>query len=82
MKISDFLKGTLKYDEMGQDIWLVEEDGNHQKIVDLRGWGRIQYLFKLPNGELETETAAKFQDELGQWIVDALMEKLEREKQA
>ncbi len=80
MEVASFLKGTFKYDEMGQYIWLVEADGNHQKIADLRGWGAIQNLFKSHNGQIDLGKAAEFQDVLGKWIVDALAEKLERER--
>ena len=49
-------------------------------IADLRGWGAIQNLFKLKGGAIDFEKAEKFQDDLGQWIADAINEKLEREK--
>ncbi len=74
--LTDFLKGKFKYDEMGAYIWLVEPNGNHQKIADIRGWGGIQNLFKDKDGLVDTDAAAKFQDELGQFIVSALTEKL------
>lgn len=78
-KLTDFLKGKFKYDNIGQYIWLVEPNGNHQKIADLRGWGAIQNLFKLSGGKIDIEKAEKFQDDLGKWVTEALQEKLERE---
>lgn len=79
MKVTDFLKGKFKYDEMGQYIWLVQEDGNHQKIADLRGWGAIQQFFRLTDKTIDTKKAEAFQDELGKWIAQTLQEKLELE---
>jgi hypothetical protein len=80
MKIDDFLKGEFKYDNYGQYIWLVKPDGNMQKIADLRGWGAIQNLFKDKAGKIDMDEAGKFQDEIGQWIADALNEKLNKSK--
>jgi hypothetical protein len=77
--ISDFV-GTAKYDQMGQMIFGVQSDGNNQLLADLRGWGAIQNLFMIKGGQIDTEKAENFQDELGQWIVDAINEKLERER--
>ena len=76
--VNGFLKGKFKYDNYGQYIWLVQPDGNHQKIADLRGWGAIQNLFKDKSGKIDMEEAAKFQDTLGEWIVDTLNEKLKQ----
>lgn len=77
--IADFI-GTAKYDQMGQMIFGVQSDGNNQLIADLRGWGAIQNLFMKKGGQIDVENAEKFQDNLGQWVVDAINEKLEREK--
>jgi hypothetical protein len=77
--ISDFV-GTAKYDQMGQMIFGVQSDGNNQLLADLRGWGAIQNLFKTKGGQIDVKKAEEFQDNLGQWIVDAINEKLEREQ--
>jgi len=74
--IKGFIGVKAKYDSMGQFIWGIDEKGNHQKLVDLRGWGAIQNLFKNSNGTINEEQAAKFQDELGEWITDAINTKL------
>lgn len=79
MKISDFFGVKVVYDDMGQFIWGVEKNGNHQKIADLRGWGAIQNLFKRKDHSINIEKAEKFQQDLGAWIVDAINEKLQRE---
>lgn len=80
MKPSDFIGEKAVYDEDGQFIWGVEKNGGYQKIADLRGWGAIQNLFKNPNGTIDEAAAMKYQDDLGKWIVDAINEKLERER--
>ena len=72
MKIHEYLKGKLKYDNNGQFIWLIQPNGNYQKFADLRGWGAIQNLFADKKGKINIEEAAKFQDDLGQWMVDVL----------
>ncbi len=56
-----------------------KNDGLHA-FLDVRGWGRIQNLHKEKGGSINMEAASKFQDEVGQWITDAINEKLEREK--
>lgn len=76
MKAEEFLKGKFKYDNYGQYIWLVQPNGHHQKIADLRGWGAIQNLFVNKDRAIDIKSAEKFQDELGEWLVTALNEKL------
>lgn len=80
MKVTDFIGVKATYDEDGQCIWAIDKDGGHQKLADLRGWGAIQNLFKTKGGLIDEEKAASFQDELGRWLVDAINEKLERER--
>lgn len=79
-KILEFFGVDVTYDKMGQYIWAVEKNGNHQKIADLRGWGAIQNLFKDKKGAVDFPAAGALQDELGQFFVDAIKEKLERER--
>ncbi len=80
MKVTDFIGVKATYDDYGQYIWAVYKDGGQQKLADLRGWGAIQNLFKTKGGLIDEEKAASFQDELGRWLVDAINEKLERER--
>ena len=80
MEVKDFLKGKFKYDDYGQYIWLVEKDGNHKKIADLRGWGAIQNLFKDNKGAVDFPKAEKFQADLGKWIEQTLNEKMSGDK--
>ena len=69
MKAEDFIGEKVTYDKMGQYIWGHKGDVI-QKIMDIRGWGAIQYLFS------DSEDAEKFQDDLGEWIADAINKKL------
>jgi hypothetical protein len=78
--IMNFIGTHAKYDQMGQMIFGVQADGNIQLLADLRGWGAIQNLFMFEGGHIDEKKAEAFQDNLGQWIVDAINEKLEKEK--
>ena len=62
----------VHYDNLGTCIWNREKDGGNQMIADIRGWGAIQNEFKT------NEEAEKFQDEVGEFIVEAIREKLAR----
>jgi hypothetical protein len=68
VKITKHIIGKVRLDEHGSGYFLDED--NHT-IAELRGWGRIQNLgLKDPD---------KFQDDVGNWIAEAINEKLERE---
>jgi hypothetical protein len=70
MKIEKWLSNVY-YDEYGTHIWNREDkDGGSQLIAEIRGWGRLQNEFKTE------EEAAKFQDEVGKFIVEAIKEKI------
>jgi len=79
VKVSDFIGEKATYDESGQMIFGVDKKGGLQLIADVRGWGAIQNLFKNSDGTIKAE-ASKFQDELGEWLAEAINDKLEREK--
>jgi hypothetical protein len=54
----------------GNKIWNKEQDGGSQLVAELRGWGA---LLK----EFETMTEAEqFQDKVGEFIVQAIKEKI------
>lgn len=80
MKVSDFIGKEASYDEYGQIIWGKDNNDKLQMIADVRGWGAIQHLFMNGKGELDEVKATKFQDDLGRWIVEAINEKLARER--
>jgi hypothetical protein len=78
MKIIDFIDGKVTYDNYGQYFWVNDANEGQQMLAELRGWGRIQNMFK-DKGKYDLDAAEKFQDELGEWVASAINEKLERE---
>ena len=56
------IKYPVKYDNMGTYIF----DADNHMVLMIRGWGRLQYL---PEAEEK-------QDEIGQFVADAINEKL------
>jgi len=83
MKISDFIGEKATYESIGQTIWGHNKEEGMQMLADLRGWGAIQNLFTDKKGafiENGLEKAEKFQDKLGQWIAEAINEKLKKER--
>jgi tRNA nucleotidyltransferase/poly(A) polymerase len=71
MKIEEWLKDA-RYDDEGMSI-MAGDRANHY-IADLRGWGKLLYLFPTH------DDALKFQDSVGEFIVQAIIEKLERKE--
>ena len=69
MKPEDFIGDSVRYCPLGQHLYGRTSEGEHL-IGEVRGWGNIQYLFK--SGDAE-----HFQDELGEWIADAINMKLQ-----
>ena len=78
MKITDFIDGKVTYDNYGQYFWINNSNEGQQMLAELRGWGKIQNMFK-SKGKYDLDSAEKFQDELGEWVASAINEKLERE---
>jgi hypothetical protein len=84
-----FIGDKVKYDEFGGGyIWGEHKNGSVEMIaqvdeptpeddyvLSIRGWGAIQNLCKTDNTYAE-----RFQDFMGQFIADAINEKMEREK--
>jgi hypothetical protein len=65
---------NVKYDaEAGTYIWNKEKDGSIQMIGEVRGCGALQHEFKTE------EEAENFQDEVGEFIAQAIREKVERD---
>lgn len=82
MKVKDFINGKVTYDKFGgQYFWINLPDGGSQMLAEMRGWGHIQNMFKRKEGDfVDEEEAGKFQDMVGDWIAEAINEKMEREK--
>ena len=85
--IHKFIGKSVYYDEYGGGyIWGKKKDcvemiaqvddiePDHDPVLSIRGWGAIQHLMK------EEGYAERFQDTMGEWIAEAINEKLEREK--
>ena len=77
MTIPEFIGENVTYDDHGQ----VVIGGNGDMLLKVRGYGSIQNLFKSMSGQVDDAKAAAFQDRLGQWITDAINEKLQRERE-
>jgi hypothetical protein len=62
----------------GSGMFFIQDDPKvgDKHIADIRGWGNIQYLFPKPEGGLDFDKAAEFQDSIGEFIADAINEKL------
>ena len=58
------IRYPVRYDSMGTTIL----DANNNKITDIRSWGRISYM----------KNPEKKQDLMGQFITDAINEKLNK----
>ena len=73
MTIQKWLK-NVKYDQYGGTyIWSEDEKEGCEMVATVRGWGALQRVFKTE------EEAAKFQDEVGEFITQAIREKVERD---
>jgi hypothetical protein len=85
--IHKFIGKKVYYDDYaGGYIWGDKKEGqemiaqvdepepDHDPVLSIRGWGAIQHLKDEPG------YAERFQDAMGQWIADAINEKLERER--
>jgi len=83
MNVTDFITGKVTYDkEGGQYFWINTPEGGIQMLAEMRGYGAIQNL-KKGKGAIDTLTvneANDFQDMVGNWIAEAINEKLEREQ--
>lgn len=78
MKVKDFINGKVSYDKDGQYFWVHGNINGIQMLAELRGWGAIQNMF-VKNGKIDVDTAGMFQDEIGEWIAQAINEKMERD---
>lgn len=80
INLVEFIGDKAFYDREAQMIFGVRADKGTQLLADVRGWGAIQNLFKNPDETIDLEKASEFQDALGEWLAEAINEKLQREK--
>jgi hypothetical protein len=71
MDVKDFIGKKVNYDKHGQMIF---GQNGRELILDVRGWGAIHTNKEIDNPE-------KFQDDLGEWIADAINQKLKAKSQ-
>lgn len=72
--IKEFLNGKVVYDK-GSNMFFVNGE---QMVLDMRGWGHIQNMFK-EGQKYDLDAAAEYQDRIGEFIAEAINEKMERE---
>lgn len=79
MEITDLINGKVEYDKFGgQYFWIKKPEGGSQMLAEMRGWGYIQNMF--PFTEFGQKQAANYQDEIGEFIAEAINELLKRYK--
>lgn len=76
MEVKDFINGNVTYDREGQYFWINTPEQGQQMLGELRGWGHIQNMFKDKKGNIDADAAGKFQDEVGEWVADAINKKM------
>lgn len=67
--VTDFINGPVIYDAAGTML-LIQRDEGVQVLADVRGWGSIANMFTSP------VEASDYQDKIGQFIADAINDKL------
>ncbi len=75
MTVQKWLKGVFLDEYSGTMIFSTPHEDNPkaiEHILDVRGWGSL-------SSEMGHEEAAKFQDKIAAFVVEAIKEKLERE---
>lgn len=79
-KITDLIDGKLIYIAEEQNIYIEDADGRIRLLLELRGWAPIQKLFSNKKGAVDFKEAGKFQDKIGEWVIDSLNESLNKIK--
>lgn len=81
--VQDFINGTVTYDPHGsQYFWINEPQGGVQMLAEMRGYGCLQNMAIKTGakGEEIMNVANAMQDKIGNWVAEAINEKLAREK--
>lgn len=77
MKITDLINGKVEHDKFGgKYFWIKGPEGGLQMLAEMRGWGHIQNMF--PKTEEGHKAAGEYQDKVGDFIAEAINEKIER----
>jgi len=80
MTVKDFINGKVTYDKDGQYFWVNTPEDGLQMLGEMRGYGCIMNMFKDEKGEIDDDAANNYQDKVGEWIAEAINEKMEREQ--
>lgn len=76
-QIKKYINGEVYYDPHGTYILIRQPEGGAQMLGEIRGWGRIQHMFKHPDGTIDYKTATEFQDAIGHFVANAVNTALE-----
>ena len=68
--LQDFIGNKFWYENA--TVFTIRENGHCQPLVDIRGFGAIQNLFKDNKGEVDLIAANNFQDDIGEYIKEAI----------
>ncbi len=78
--IIKFIGKSVRFDDFGGVyLWGKHLDNEEHMIAEIRGYGRIQNLFLDETGACDFTKANQFQDDLGKFIAEAIIEKIKRE---
>jgi len=76
MTIKEYIHGPVTYDQDGTYLWINTNKNGVLMLGEIRGWGHIQ---NIPEFKGDLDAAAKFQDEVGKFVADAVNEKIKRD---
>lgn len=83
--IRDFIEGKVIYDKESQYVLISTKNEGLKMLAQLRGWREILKFFTIKDEEgsmIKLDKACEFQDQLGQFIADAINEKIARERES
>lgn len=72
MKPENFITSEVFYEPNCQYLMFKSPEGIERTLLELRGWGAIQNLFKIGDGKVDLESAVRFQDELGHYVANLI----------
>lgn len=73
--IGEHIKFPVRYDDAGQMVW----DADSHLILDIRGWGRLQYEIVGGQRVVNERRGIEIQDQIGTFVVASMNEKFNRE---